>query len=385
MLLTGFERPGHRQGIRNHLAVVPTSVCAATVAQRIAAAVPAAVALPHQHGCCQMGSDHAQTVRTLSGCATNPNIAAVLVVELGCEGIPAAQLASEVEALGTPVRCLSIQGAGGTAAATATGIATLHELVEQVDDPQRQSMLPQRLIVGLECGGSDATSGLIANPVVGLVTDQLVALGATVILSETTEMIGAEHLLAARASDPAIGDRLLACVQAMEERALAMGNDIRGSQPTPGNIAGGITTIEEKSLGCIHKAGSAPLMGVLDYGQAPSGPGLWFMDTPGQDIESITGMVAGGAQIILFTTGRGTPTGCPIAPVIKITGNHDTALAMPDCIDVDAGRVISEGLSPQELADELLAVLTATINGQPVLAEIHGHQEFAINRIGPTL
>lgn len=199
-------------------------------------------------------------------------------------------------------------------------------------------------------------------------------------------MIGAEHLLAEKAVTPEIAEAFLNMVRRTEQRAIDMGNDLRGSQPTPGNIEGGITTIEEKSLGCIYKAGNSPLVGTLEYGEMmPSSPkGLYFMDTPGEDIDSITGMVAGGAQIIVFTSGRGTPTGCPIAPVIKLTGNYDTYHKMTDNIDFNAGRVITGEASIEELGKELFENMIQVCNGRMTKAESLGHQEFGIFRIGYT-
>jgi altronate dehydratase large subunit len=381
--LRGWRRADGRFGLRNHLAVIPVSVCAAEVAVRIAAAVPGAVALPHQHGCCQVGADLTQTIRILAGIGRHPNVGAALVVGLGCEGIAADAMAAQIAAAGKPAEHLLIQTAGGTAGAVAAGTAAARRLAATLVGGAAAGGWTD-LILGLECGGSDATSGIVANPAVGLVTDRLVAAGATVILSETTELIGAEHLLARRARTPAVADALLRIVAECEARARAMGVDLRGSQPTPGNLAGGITTIEEKSLGCIHKAGSAPVEGVLAYGEAPTGPGLWMMDTPGQDIESITGMVAGGAQAVVFTTGRGTPTGCPIAPVIKVTGNARTAAAMPDCIDLDCGGVIDGTLTLAAAGEKIHRRLAAVVAGEATLAERHGHREFAIWRIGPT-
>jgi altronate dehydratase large subunit len=199
-------------------------------------------------------------------------------------------------------------------------------------------------------------------------------------------MIGAEHLLAEKAVTPEIAESFLNMVRRTEQRAIDMGNDLRGSQPTPGNIEGGITTIEEKSLGCIYKAGTSPLVGTLEYGEmTPATPkGLYFMDTPGEDIDSITGMVAGGAQIIVFTSGRGTPTGCPIAPVIKLTGNYDTYRKMTDNIDFNAGRVITGEATIEELGKELFQDMIQVCNGRMTKAESLGHHEFGIFRIGYT-
>ena len=249
--------------------------------------------------------------------------------------------------------------------------------------PARRSR-PESLILGLECGGSDATSGLAANPALGAASDSLIALGGTCILSETTESIGAEHVLARRAVNDTVGQQLIAIVRACEERALRMGEDLRGSQPTPGNLAGGISSIEEKSLGCIHKAGSAPIQGVLGYAEAPPGAGLYVMDTPGMDVESMAGLAAGGVQVMVFTTGRGTPTGNPIMPVIKVTANRRTADRMADNIDLDLSGVIEGTLTIEQAGQRIFDEILAVAGGKLTKAEQLGHTEFSIYRVGPT-
>lgn len=386
MKISGYARPDGTYGIRNHLLILPTSVCASDTASRIAAQVPGAVAIPHQHGCCEIGEDYAQTVRTLIGFGKNPNVGAVLIVSLGCEGIQAAPVEKELSATGKPAESVIIQEHGGTLGALQAGVRIASRMAIELSAIPKVEFDISNLILGLECGGSDPTSGIAANPVLGVCSDLLIAEGGSSILSETTEMIGAEHLLAEKAVTPEIAEAFLNMVRRTEQRAIDMGNDLRGSQPTPGNIEGGITTIEEKSLGCIYKAGNSPLVGTLEYGEMmPSSPkGLYFMDTPGEDIDSITGMVAGGAQIIVFTSGRGTPTGCPIAPVIKLTGNYDTYHKMTDNIDFNAGRVITGEASIEELGKELFKNMIQVCNGRMTKAESLGHQEFGIFRIGYT-
>ena len=386
MKLIGYARPDGTYGIRNHLLILPTSVCSSDTASRIAAQVPGAVAVPHQHGCCEIGEDYEQTVRTLIGFGKNPNVGAVLIVSLGCEGIQASPVESEIAATGKHVESIIIQEHGGTLGALQAGVRIAAQMAMELSAMSKTEFDSSQLILGLECGGSDPTSGIAANPVLGVCSDLLIEAGGSSILSETTEMIGAEHLLAEKAVTPEIAERFLKMVRRTEQRAIDMGNDLRGSQPTPGNIEGGITTIEEKSLGCIYKAGSKPLVGTLEYGElVPTEPkGLYFMDTPGEDIDSITGMVAGGAQIIVFTSGRGTPTGCPIAPVIKLTGNYDTYRKMTDNIDFNAGRVISGEATVEELGKELFEEMIRVCNGKFTKAESLGHREFGIFRIGYT-
>jgi altronate dehydratase large subunit len=384
MTFQGYRRADGRVGIRNHVLILPTSVCAAQVAAEIARGVRGCVAACHAYGCCQVGEDWQLTFRTLRNTAVNPNVGAVLVVGLGCEGLEPLTMLQSVEEIGKPCRGIVIQEEGGSVKATAQGIALARAMAEQLAAQMREEVPMASLILGLECGGSDATSGLAANPALGLASDRLIELGGTCILSETTESIGAEHVLARRAVSDAVGQQLIAIVRACEERALRMGEDLRGSQPTPGNIAGGISTIEEKSLGCIHKAGSAPIQGVLGYAEAPPGAGLYVMDTPGMDVESMAGLAAGGVQVMVFTTGRGTPTGNPIMPVIKVTANRRTADRMADNIDLDLSGVIEGALSIEQAGRRILDEIRAVAGGKLTKAEQLGHTEFSIYRVGPT-
>jgi altronate dehydratase large subunit len=387
MNLMGYKRENGTYGIRNHLLIIPASVCAVEVANRIAQKVTGAVSLPHQHGCCQMGADFRQTVRTLTGFGCNPNVGAVLVVGLGCEGIQPSKIAEEIKITGKPVEFITIQACGGTTKAVTQGTVIAEKLAEVLSTAKKVSFPVSHLVLGMECGGSDPTSGIVANPGIGIASDRLVSLGGSSILSETTEVIGAEHILAERFPHAEEREKFLTIVSNVEKRALAVGEDLRGSQPTPGNIQGGLSTIEEKSLGCMHKAGHvAPFIGALEYGQAvpPTKPGLYFMDTPGEDIDSITGMVAGGAQLIVFTTGRGTPTGCPIAPVIKITGNPQTFQNMEENIDINGGKVIQGECALDDLGEEIFNKIISVSNGEQTKSEKLGHNEFGIYRIGFT-
>lgn len=386
MMLMGYARENGTFGIRNHLLIIPASVCAGEVANRIAEKV-GGISIPHQHGCCQMGADFRQTVRTLTGFGCNPNVGAVLVVGLGCEGIQPDQIAHEIEKTGKLVSFITIQGCGGTTKTVEQGIQIASKMAGALSTMKRVPFSISHLVLGMECGGSDPTSGIVANPAIGIASDSLVSMGGSSILSETTEVIGAEHILAKRFSDSQERAKFLGMVSNVEKRALDVGEDLRGSQPTPGNIQGGLSTIEEKSLGCMHKAGdTTPFMGALEYGETfPSTkPGLYFMDTPGEDIDSITGMVAGGAQLIVFTTGRGTPTGCPIAPVIKITGNPETYCNMEENIDINGGKVILGACTLDSVGKEIFEKMISVANGELTKAEKLGHNEFGIYRIGYT-
>lgn len=384
MEFRGYRRLDGRVGTRNHVLILPTSVCAAHVASEIARRVPGCVAACHAYGCCQVGADARLTFHTLVNTAANPNVGAVVVVGLGCEGLEPLALLQAIEHLGKPARGVVIQDEGGSVRSAAHGAALADRLAKDLALQRRETVSATTILLGLECGGSDATSGLAANPALGIASDLLIGEGGTCILSETTESIGAEHVLARRAVNDDVRRKLLDIVRACEERALQAGENLRGSQPTPGNIAGGISTLEEKSLGCIHKAGSAPIQGVLDYGQIPTGSGLYVMDTPGMDVESMVGLAAGGAQVVVFTTGRGTPTGNPIVPVIKMTANRRTAECMADNIDLDVSGVIDGTMTMQDAGQRILDEILAVAGGKLTKAEHLGHTEFSLYRIGHT-
>lgn len=384
MKIKGYRRPDGKIGIRNHVLLLPTSVCSTQLAMEIAAKVAGCTAVYNSYGCCQVGGDFRQTYRTLLNTALNPNVGAVIVVGLGCEGIEPLKLIEDLEDCGKPLGSVVIQEEGGTLKAFAKGCQMAREFAGELSQMEKTEADLSDLIIGLECGGSDTTSGLASNPAVGAASDLLVAKGATTILSETTEMIGAEHILARRAKNQEVAAAILDLVRSCEKRAEALGEDIRGSQPTPGNIQGGLTTIEEKSLGCLHKAGHAEIQGVLEYAEIPAAKGLYIMDTPGQDIVSVTGMAAGGAQIVIFTTGRGTPTGNPITPVIKITGNKATFQKMQDNIDLDTSLIIEGKQSLEEAGEIILQEITKVANGKLTKAEQLNHREFSIYKIAPT-
>jgi altronate dehydratase large subunit len=383
----GYRRADGKAGVRNHVLVLPTVVCGNRVARGIAQGVAGAQWVEHQHGCAMLGADAEQTARTLIGHGTHPNVFGVIVVGLGCETVRAQDIAAEVvrRCPGKPVECLLIQQEGGTIGAIAKGTALARSMLQAASLVRREPIALAELILGTECGGSDTCSGISANPALGHASDLLIEAGGTVVLAETTELIGAEHLIAARAVTPAVARRCYEVIERTEDRAVQMGVDMRGGQPTPGNIEGGLTTIEEKSLGCSFKAGSKPLQAVIDYAQPVTGPGLVWMDTPGHDIEQITGMVAGGCQIVVFTTGRGTPCGSPIAPTIKLASNSDLFRRMTDNMDLDAGTVVTGSESVAEVGRRVFDEMLEVASGKQTKAEILGYNDFAINRIGPTM
>jgi altronate dehydratase large subunit len=383
----GYRRPDGRIGTRNHVLVVPTVICSAVVAERVAAsAAPVAVALPHLAGCGQLGPDMRVTHDTLAAYCAHPNVGAVVVVALGCEQVVAQMLAETAKRHGKRAEIVAIQSEGGTIRATEKGSRIAQAFAGELASHEREPCDAAELILSVKCGGSDYTSGLASNPALGRVTDRLVDLGGSAVLGEIAEIMGAEHLLAARATNPAAATELIQIITRVETEARALGLDIRGTQPSPGNIRGGLTTIEEKSLGATHKGGErAPLTEVVGYSAPIRKKGLTVMDTPGLDVEAVTGMVGGGAQVVVFTTGLGTPTGNPIAPVIKITGNARTARQMADNIDLDVSGIMDDTETLDSAADRLFAEVLAVASGKQTAAEVLGHREFAIHRRNPTI
>ena len=385
MEFLGYQRPDGTVGVRNYLLVLPTCACVTHVATQISENIKNSVAIQHQHGCGQFGLDFEQTFRTLAGFGSNPNVAAVLVVGLGCESVSPEKLADKIAKTGKPVETVIVQHEGGTIKSIEKGLRIGKEMALEISRLKTSLFSVSELVVGVECGGSDTTSGLVANPAVGVAADMIIDDGGTVILSETTELIGAEHLLVKRAVNNDVADRILKIVHRLEKKIVEMGGDIRGANPSPGNIKAGITTIEEKSLGAIEKAEHTSIVGVLEYGERPQSKGLYIMDTPGHDVESITGMIAGGSQLIMFTTGLGTPIGSPITPVVKVTANPKTYENMKDNIDVDVSSVLKGDESIRKAGSRIFRCLLEVASGKKTKSEILGHKEFAINRIGLTL
>ncbi|TJX68829.1 altronate dehydratase [Soehngenia saccharolytica] len=381
MKLEGYRREDGKVGIRNHLLIIPASVCASEVAKAISERVNGAVYIPNQHGCCQIGPDLELTTKVLVNFGKNPNVGAALVVGLGCEGVPTKKVSEEIAKTGKMVDYVVIQENKGTVNTIAVGVKKAREMAEKLSLMKKEEIDISEITIGIECGGSDTTSGLASNPAVGYVSDKLVDLNGTSIFSETTEFIGAEHILAKRARNEEVAQKIMKIVLDCEKKANTMGVDLRSGQPTPGNIEGGLTTIEEKSLGCIYKGGTRTIEDVLAYGDMPSGKGLYIMDTPGQDIESITGMLAGGAVLIIFTTGRGTPTGSAIAPVIKVCGNPESYERMKDNIDVNAGTIIDGTKTISDVGEEIYSQMLEVINGKFTKAESLNHREFGIYKM----
>ncbi|MCM0757633.1 UxaA family hydrolase [Sporomusa sphaeroides DSM 2875] len=387
MEFMGYRRPDGTVGIRNHVLVIPTVVCANQVARGISQAVKGSVWVEHQHGCSQLAPDAAQTARVFVGHGTNPNVYGVVVVGLGCEVVRAQDVAAEIkkQCPYKPVHCVIIQEAGGSYKAIAEGSIEAHQMVEQASALSREPIDISELILGTECGGSDACSGLSANPALGAASDLLVDAGGTSIISETPELIGAEHILAGRAVSQDVANRCIATIKAFEDNANAIGVDMRGGNPTPGNIEGGLSSIEEKSLGCVYKGGTRPLVDVTGYAEKIMKKGLVYMDTPGNDIEQLTGMAAGGCHICVFTTGRGTPTGSAIVPTMKVASNTAMYNNMAGNMDINAGTIVDGDESIEQVGRRIFEEMIRVASGKRTKAEILGHNDFGIQRIGPTL
>ena len=383
----GFRRENDTFGVRNHIAVIPSVFCAAKVAERIAQNVPGALAFRHPVGCSQVGEDLEITARTLIGIGRNPNYAGVVVVGLGCERFVAQELAEGIASTGKMLEVAVIQEIGDTLKTIALG--TRHALrMQQGASLERRVEAPlSSLMIGTNCGGSDMTSGLVANPALGIASDMLVARGGSSILSELTELIGTEDLLAARAVSKEVGADIVNAIRNMEAR---LKNQTRHSSNTrrkhlisTGNYEGGLSSVVEKSLGGMKKSGTTGMFTeVFTSGDAPSQKGLLLMDGPGHDGEVTTGAAAAGAQIVCFPTGRGTPSGFPGVPVIKITGNPRTFEKMNENIDINAGKVLTGESTLEELGREVFAEILAVASGKLCKAEILGHDEqFCVTRM----
>ena len=371
MKFLGYRRPDGKVGIRNKIFILPASVCASDTTRIIASQIEGAVTFNNQNGCSQVAGDQQLTMDVMAGMAANPNVYGIIVVSLGCENCQMDLVVDAIrERTNKPMETFIIQENGGTITTIERAVRAGRKMAQEASMQQREECDISELIIGTECGGSDPTSGLASNVLIGELSDRLVELGSTSILSETTEFIGAEHILASRAKNEEVKERIYDIVHRYEKALQLVGEEVREGNPSPGNIAGGITTLEEKSLGCIHKGGHSVVNAVFDYGKPVTEKGLVIMDTPGNDPSSVAGMVA-----------RGTPTGNPISPVIKITGNKITFENMKDNIDIDASPVIYGPQTLKELGNELLEEVLKVANGKQTKAETLGYTETAIARL----
>ena len=386
----GYVRSNGKVGSRNLVAVIPSVICATDVAQAVCRAVQGTVGFFHHQGCCQLPIDFKRVKDTFISHGCSPKVGAVLVVSLGCEGTDTERLVREIAETGKPVEVIRIQELGGMSRAIQKGTDLAQKLAMEISGLQRETVDISEVVMSIKCGASDTTSGMASNCVIGYAADKLVDLGATVVFGETTEFLGGEHILARRAvggEDGPAGRRIYEIVNRMEERAKAVGEDMRGGQPTPGNIAGGLSSIEEKSLGAIVKSGHRPIQGVLEYPQmVKNEKGLWIKDAPGREPEILTGMAATGAQFMLFSTGRGAPQGFPSMPVIKICGNPNTYERMSNDMDLNAGVIISGQKSIEEVGEEAFALLIQVLNGRMTKNEaIHYTSTMDIYCLGPVI
>lgn len=386
MKLLGYKRPDGSYGIRNYVAVIPTVFCANHVANCIARRVQDTVALPHPLGCGQHGADLDQTVNTLIGLGRNPNIGAVLIVGLGCERITAEELSGGIAKSGKPVETIKIQDLGGTSKTIERGVEIVGRFARKLSSERKEEFDLKHLIVGLKCGGTDATSGIAANPALGAASNRIIKDGGSAILAEVGELVGVEHILAQRAVNSQIAENILAIVHRAEDvlRESTKNYDrtsTRAALVTPGNFDGGVSSVTEKALGGMLKSGTSPFSGTLKYAEKPAAPGLYLMDAEGQDGEVVTSMAAGGAQVVVFTTGRGTPTGFPFVPVIKVTGNSQTYQKMQENIDINAGTIIEGKKKISEVGDEIFNEIVKVASGKKTKAELLQHDElFTIGR-----
>jgi altronate hydrolase len=413
----GYDRGDGRYGTRNYVALISTVNCSAStskyVSERFRAAdllrqfpnVDGVVAITHKAGCAMQydGPDHQQLDRTLAGFARHANVAAYVLIGLGCETGQAMHLIEGESLLQLPPSALSgrggagggegrkkplvlsIQECGGISKTVDAGVRAIAELLPQVNDVKRVPLTADKIILGTECGGSDGNSGVTANPALGVASDLIVAQGGTSILGETPEIYGAEHLLTRRAVSRAVGEKLVERIRWWEWYTGIFGAEINNN-PSPGNKEGGLTTIYEKSLGAIAKGGSTALVDVYRYAEPVTAKGFVVMDTPGYDPVSMTGIVAGGANVLVFTTGRGSVFGCKPAPSIKVATNTPMYRHMIDDMDVDAG-VILAGTPVQEVGRQIFEEILAVASGKKTKSEINGvgEEEFAPWGIGPTL
>jgi altronate hydrolase len=404
----GYLRPDGRVGTRNYIAVVSTVNCSAGTSRFISERfrgrdfrrshpnVDGVFAITHKGGCGLPfeGKDHQILERVLAGFVNHPNVAAYILVGLGCEGAQAQhliesaslRLRSQAEpAAAPPPRVFTIQEEGGIGRTVEAAVAAVEALLPSADAWRRTDQPASRICLALECGGSDGNSGVTANPALGVATDLVIAQGGSAVLGETTEIYGAEHLLTRRAVSEAVGRKLIDRVRWWEWYTGVFGAEINNN-PSPGNKAGGLSTIYEKSLGALAKAGASPLVGVVDYAEPVHSPGLTFMDTPGYDPVCTTGLVAGGANVLVFTTGRGSVLGLKPTPCVKLATNTPMFERMKDDMDMDAGTILG-GEPVEAVGRRLFDLILDVAGGRPTRSEGAGlgEEEFAPWTIGPVL
>jgi altronate hydrolase len=390
----GYRREDGSVGTRNYIAVVAASNCAAHTAELIAhsfdreslpANIDGVVAFPHGDGCGHtIGPDTEQLRRTLAGVLTHPNVAAAVILGLGCEVNQISHYLGPNAPRTARLVGMTLQSSGGTRGAVREARAEITNLMEQCAEQQRVETPASRITLGLNCGGSDSFSGITANPALGVCSDMLAEIGASAVLAETTEIFGAEHLLVRRARNRQTAEKLLGFVAGYKQYLTRFAGSF-DDNPSPGNKEGGLTNILEKSLGAVAKAGTSPLNDAVDYAEPVRTPGFVFMNTPGYDPVSLTGLAAGGCNLIAFTTGRGSAIGFPSVPVLKIASNSNTYKRMMDNMDINAGAIADGDKTVAEVGREIFETLLRIASGEQTCAERLGHQEFVPWRIGPVL
>ncbi len=378
MTLTGYRRANGTVGVRNHVAIIPLDDLSNAAVEGVARLIPGTLPLPHAYGRLQFGEDLDLFFRTMAGTGANANIAAAVVI--GIEPKWTQRLAEGIAKTGKPVEAFSIEGLGDLRTVERAARAT-KVLLQDASEAQRVPVEPKDLVLSIKCGESDTTLGVAGNPALGRVVDQLIDAGATVIFGETSELTGGEHLIAARCATPQVREAFMRAYNAYVEFIQSIGADLLGSQPTEGNIKGGLTTIEEKALGNIEKTGTKPVQSVLGPAEAPRGRGLHFMDTSSAAAEMITLAAAAGSVLHFFTTGQGNVIGNPVVPVIKISPNPKTVGTMTEHVDVDLTRLFVGEMSLEEAAARILETFEHTVRGRLTAAEILGHREFVLTKL----
>lgn len=377
----GYRRPDGRVGCRNHIVILPVDDLSNAAVEAVAKVVQGTLPLPHPYGRLQFGPDLDLHFRTLIGTGTNPNVAAVVVI--GIEPNWTQRVADGIAASGKPVAAFSIEGHGDLAIIERASRAA-KQFVHDATALNREELPLNELWISTKCGESDTTSGLGSNPTIGRFAERFVGSGGTFFFGETSELTGGEHIVADRIVDATAREKFQRIFDEYQRCIIEQEADLLGSQPTEGNIAGGLSTIEEKALGNIQKIGTAKVDGVLDMAETPTSQGLHFMDTSSAAAESITLFAAGGAALHLFTTGQGNIIGNPVVPVLKLTANPRTAETMSEHIDLDVSRLITDDMTLDEAADATEDIVVATASGRWAAAEVLGHKEFVLTRLHRT-
>jgi (2R)-sulfolactate sulfo-lyase subunit beta len=376
--LTGYRRENGRMGVRNHVVIIPVDDLSNSAAEGVAALIKGTMALPHPYGRLQFGEDLELTFDTLAGTGRNPNVAAAIVI--GIEPKWTDRIVKKIDETGKPVAGFSIERAGDLKTIEAAA-RKAKEFVQWSSELQREPFDVSQLTMSAKCGESDTTIGLATNPTIGRVFDRLAAEGATLIFGETSEITGAEDVVATHCATPEVADDWMRTFQAYQDFIISKGVDLLGSQPTEGNVRGGLSTIEEKAMGNIEKMGTSPIQSVLRQGEEPQAPGLHFMDSSSAAAEMVTLCAAGGSVIHFFGTGQGNIIGNPIIPVIKLSANPLTVSTMSEHVDVDLTKMLRLEMTLDEGADAAMAMLERTINGRLTAAEALRHNEFVLTKL----